>query len=48
MADEAIELAGVRLTHPDKLLYPEQGITKRALAEYYLAVAEWMLPPAKG
>jgi bifunctional non-homologous end joining protein LigD len=44
MADEAIELAGVRLTHPDKVLYPEQGITKRALADYYLAVAEWMLP----
>ena len=48
MADEAIELAGVRLTRPDKLLYPEQGITKRALAEYYLAVAEWMPLPAKG
>jgi bifunctional non-homologous end joining protein LigD len=32
------------LTHPDKILYPEQGITKRALAEYYLSVAEFMLP----
>ncbi|HEY4116049.1 MAG TPA: non-homologous end-joining DNA ligase [Rhizomicrobium sp.] len=40
---EAI-LEGVRLSHPDKVLYPEQGITKQALAEYYLAVAEWMLP----
>lgn len=47
MADEAIELAGVRLTHPDKLLYPEQGITKRALAEYHIAAAEWR-PPGKG
>jgi len=26
------------------VLYPEQGITKRALAEYYSAVAGWMLP----
>jgi bifunctional non-homologous end joining protein LigD len=41
---EAIEIGGVRLTSPDKVLYPEQGITKRALAEYYLAVAVAMLP----
>jgi bifunctional non-homologous end joining protein LigD len=35
---------GVTLSHPEKVLYPEQGITKRALAEYYEAVAKWMLP----
>jgi DNA ligase D len=35
---------GVNLSSPEKVLYPEQGITKRALAEYYDAVAEWMLP----
>ncbi|HEX8165565.1 MAG TPA: non-homologous end-joining DNA ligase [Beijerinckiaceae bacterium] len=39
-----IEIGGVRLTSPDKVLYPEQAITKRALAEYYLAVAPAMLP----
>ncbi len=43
-AKEAIEIAGVRLTSPDKVLYPEQGTPKRALAEYYLAVAPFMLP----
>jgi bifunctional non-homologous end joining protein LigD len=43
-----IEIAGVRLTHPDKVLYPEQAITKRALAEYYDAVADWILPHAAG
>ncbi|MBX6324383.1 MAG: non-homologous end-joining DNA ligase, partial [Rhodospirillaceae bacterium] len=37
-------IAGVRLTHPDKVLYPEQGTTKRALADYYAAVASSMLP----
>ena len=41
---EETAIAGVRLTSPDKILYPEQGITKRELAEYYLAVADHMLP----
>jgi bifunctional non-homologous end joining protein LigD len=32
------------ITHPDKVLYPEQGITKRELLDYYALVAERMLP----
>ena len=43
---EETAIAGVRLTSPDKILYPEQGITKRDLAEYYLAVADHILPHA--
>ena len=35
---------GVRLSNPDKILYPEQGITKSDLADYYVAVAERILP----
>jgi DNA ligase D len=35
---------GVRLSHPDKVLYPEQNVTKRVLAEYYESVAGVMLP----
>ncbi len=34
----------VRLTHPDKVLYPEDGITKAQLAGYYAHVADWILP----
>ena len=41
---KAIEFAGVRLTSPDKLLYPEEGISKQRLAEYYAQIAEWILP----
>jgi bifunctional non-homologous end joining protein LigD len=41
---DEVEVEGVRLTSPDKVLYPEQGITKRELAAYYLAVAGVMLP----
>ncbi|MEA2860068.1 MAG: bifunctional non-ous end joining protein LigD [Methylobacteriaceae bacterium] len=43
-ARDEIEVAGVRLTSADKVLYPEQGITKRDLANYMVAVAGWMLP----
>ena len=35
---------GVKLTHPDKVMFPETGITKATLAAYYAAVAEKMLP----
>jgi bifunctional non-homologous end joining protein LigD len=41
---EAIEIAGVRLTNPDRVLYPDDGFTKRDLAEYYERVADWILP----
>jgi bifunctional non-homologous end joining protein LigD len=37
-------VAGVRLSNPDKILYPEQGITKGDLADHYAAVADAMLP----
>jgi bifunctional non-homologous end joining protein LigD len=37
-------LYGVRLTHPDRVVYPDVGVTKRDLAEYCVAVADWMLP----
>jgi bifunctional non-homologous end joining protein LigD len=34
----------VEITHPDKVLFPRDGITKADLADYYERVAEWMLP----
>jgi DNA ligase D-like protein (predicted polymerase) len=40
-----LEAAGreVVITNPDKVYFPQAGYTKRALAEYYLAVAEGAL-----
>lgn len=46
-ADE-LRIEGVRISHPDDVLYEEQGITKRELAEYYVAVADRMLPFLRG
>ena len=43
-APEGEEHAPVRLTHPAKVLDAESGMTKQMLADYYWAVAEWMLP----
>jgi bifunctional non-homologous end joining protein LigD len=43
-----LTVAGVRLTSPDKVLYPEAGVTKLDLARYYETVAEWMLPHLRG
>ncbi len=37
-------IAGVRVTHPERVLFPEQGLTKRALAEYYAGIAGRILP----
>jgi bifunctional non-homologous end joining protein LigD len=39
-----VQLANVRLTHPDRVLYPQPGITKIDLARYYERVADRMLP----
>src|SRR5262249_41785421 len=47
-AEEAIELEGVRLTHPDRVLWPEVGVTKLELARYYIAIADWILPHVGG
>ena len=37
-------VAGVTVSHPDRILYPGQGFTKLALARYYERVSTWLLP----
>ena len=36
------------ITHPEKVLFPEDGITKGELADYYAAMAALMLPHLRG
>lgn len=40
----AATVAGVQLSHPDKILYPEQNISKRVLAQFYATIADFILP----
>ncbi|HWI73754.1 MAG TPA: hypothetical protein VNT55_17475, partial [Baekduia sp.] len=37
----------VKLTHPDRLLWPDDGLTKRDLYDYFGAVADVMVPHVK-
>jgi bifunctional non-homologous end joining protein LigD len=37
-------VAGVKLSHPDKPLFPEAKLVKRDMALYYDAIADWILP----
>jgi bifunctional non-homologous end joining protein LigD len=41
-------LSAIRLTHPDKVLDLESGLTKEKLAHYYDAIASHMLPHITG
>ncbi|MFN2384192.1 MAG: DNA ligase D, partial [Gemmatimonadota bacterium] len=41
-------IAGVRLTNPGRVLYPGQDVTKRTLAQFYVAIEEWIVPQLAG
>jgi bifunctional non-homologous end joining protein LigD len=46
--DGSMMFEGVRLTNPDRAFYPEDGISKLQLAQYYAAIADWALPHLAG
>jgi bifunctional non-homologous end joining protein LigD len=37
-------LEKAHLTHPDRVLWEDEGITKLGLAEFYTEIADWILP----
>jgi bifunctional non-homologous end joining protein LigD len=39
-----VSIAGVTLTHPDRVYWDDVGVTKKMLAEYYAQVWDWMAP----
>ena len=44
----AIEVPAAVITHPEKVLFPDDGITKGDLAAYYEAMAPVILPHLRG
>ena len=36
------------LTHPERILWPDTGLTKQGLADFYVAIAKWILPQVTG
>jgi bifunctional non-homologous end joining protein LigD len=42
--DGSLMFEGVRLTHPDRVLYSGTTLTKLDIARYYTAVSDWALP----
>lgn len=42
------DATSMRLTNPDKVLYPKDGITKRDLIDYYMQVHEKIVPYLEG
>jgi bifunctional non-homologous end joining protein LigD len=43
-AETRVDVAGVSLSHPDRVLFPAAGVTKLGLARYYESIADWVLP----
>lgn len=41
---QVVEVAGVTISSPEKVLYPELELTKAELAAYYASIADWALP----
>jgi bifunctional non-homologous end joining protein LigD len=40
----ATKIAGVEITHPDRILFPKSKITKLQIAKYYQAISDKILP----
>lgn len=40
----SVEVADVPLSHPDRLLWKNEAITKQDLAEFYVQISDWLLP----
>lgn len=34
----------IKITHPDRIVYPADGYTKQDVADYYVSVMKWFLP----
>jgi bifunctional non-homologous end joining protein LigD len=45
---DAPVVAGIRISHPERLIYPDLDLSKLQLARYYNGIAEWIMPHVHG
>ncbi|HYC04371.1 MAG TPA: non-homologous end-joining DNA ligase [Azospirillaceae bacterium] len=43
-----VTLYGIPVTHPEKMLWQDPGVTKRDLVDYYSGICAWILPHLDG
>ncbi len=46
--DDMDTIEGVHITHPDRVLFADHEVTKRELIEYYISVADRLMPHVEG
>jgi bifunctional non-homologous end joining protein LigD len=44
----ATNVPDIELTHPERIVFPDDGITKGQVFDYYKAMAKWLLPEIAG
>ena len=47
-AEALSTVVGVTISHPDRIIYPDLGISKLQLARYYERIADWIVPHVAG
>ena len=48
VGDSSTTVAGVRISHPDRVIYPDLKISKIQFARYFEGIAEWIVPHVAG
>src|SRR5205085_8042385 len=45
---DRLDVLGVSVSHPDRVIFKDNGVTKGELAQYYGAVAPWIMKDIAG
>jgi len=41
-------IAGVSISHPERVMFPDAGLTKADIAQFYERISDWILPHVEG
>ena len=43
-----VTIAGVSVSHPDRVMFPDAQLTKADIAQFYERISDWIMPHVKG